>query len=154
MSGVLYPPYLCFPNPRPTQPDPNKQTKRQTLTHKVSTLNVSEGKSHYRRTQPTAAGSEEVGGPEKSLRAPPTVWRRLFHLRSTLSSPQSHLVVDHHHVMAVCAQPGVHGLADAADFVQGWGVVVRPAEVQHLGIKLADVITLLTEVEELWRKYK
>lgn len=81
-----------------------------------------------------------------------------------------------HHVVAVSTQPGVHGLADAADFVQGWSMVVRPAKVQHLGeegrlirqrlvvicrrgeegeirvylwIKLADVVSLLTEIEEL-----
>lgn len=43
-----------------------------------------------------------------------------------------HLVVNHHHVVAVGAQPRVHGLADAADLVQRGSVVVRPAEVQHL----------------------
>ena len=40
--------------------------------------------------------------------------------------------MDDHHVTAVCAQPSVHGLTDAADFVQGWCVVVRPTKVQHL----------------------
>lgn len=37
-----------------------------------------------------------------------------------------------HNVVAVRTQPGVHGLADAADFVQGWSMVIRPAKVQHL----------------------
>lgn len=46
---------------------------------------------------------------------------------------KSHLVVYDHHVVAVRTQPGVHGLADAADLVQGRSVVVRPAKVQHLG---------------------
>lgn len=79
-----------------------------------------------------------------------------------------------HHVVTVSTQPGVHGFADATDFVQSWGMVIRPAKVQnlrqkednchdsmryclrderkvkvYLWMKLADVITLLTEVEEL-----
>lgn len=54
----------------------------------------------------------------------------LFHSHKTPALP--HLVVDDHHITAVCTQPGVHGLADAADFVQGGSVVVRPAKVQHL----------------------
>lgn len=44
----------------------------------------------------------------------------------------THLVMDDHHVTVVCAQPSVHGLTDAADFVQGGSVVVGPAKVQHL----------------------
>lgn len=40
--------------------------------------------------------------------------------------------MDDHHVVGVRAQPRVHGLADAADLVQGRSVVVGPAKVQHL----------------------
>lgn len=57
--------------------------------------------------------------PRKSMRAPS-------------AASCTHLVMDDHHVTAVCAQPSVHGLTDAADFVQGRSVVVRPAKVQHL----------------------
>lgn len=40
--------------------------------------------------------------------------------------------------MAVGTQPGVHGLADAADLVEGRGVVIGPAKVQHLGAEGAS----------------
>ena len=49
-----------------------------------------------------------------------------------------YLVVYDHHVVAVCAKPGVHGLADAADLVQCWGVVVRPAKVQDLDERIRE----------------
>ena len=34
--------------------------------------------------------------------------------------------------MGVCIEPGVHGLADTADLLQGRGVQVRPAKFQDL----------------------
>lgn len=34
--------------------------------------------------------------------------------------------------MGVCVEPSVHGLADTADLLQGWGVEVRPAKFQYL----------------------
>lgn len=65
------------------------------------------------------------GVPKKSMRAPSAVSCH------TLVSC-THLVMDDDHITAVCAQPSVHGFTDAADFVQGRSVVVRPAKVQHL----------------------
>lgn len=55
----------------------------------------------------------------------------------------------HHHIVTVCAQPGVHGLTDTANLIQGRSVVVWPAKVQHLWVELVDVIPFLAEVEEL-----
>lgn len=60
--------------------------------------------------------------------------------------------MQHHNIVAVGIQPSVHGLADAADFVQGRGVVVRPAKVKHLwahGAKQSDG----TEVRQRQRLY-
>lgn len=54
----------------------------------------------------------------------------------------SYLVVNDHHIVAFCTQPGVHGLADAAYFVQGRSVVIGPAKVQHLGEKGGVTFTL------------
>lgn len=65
------------------------------------------------------------GVPRKSIRAPSAVYCH------TLVS-HTHLVMDDHHVTVVCAQPSVHGLTDAADFVKGGSVVVGPAKVQDL----------------------
>lgn len=52
--------------------------------------------------------------------------------------------------MAFRTQPGVHGLADAADFVEGRSVVIGPAKVQDLGEQGAVTLTLRRrgEVEE------
>lgn len=84
------------------------------------------GETSLQKHKKTAAASGELG----VLRTESTLYC-LFHSHKSLIS-ESHLVVDDHHVVAVRTQPGVHGLADAADFVQGWSVVVRPAKVQHL----------------------
>lgn len=58
--------------------------------------------------------------------------RALEHPLLSIVTLVMHLVMDDHHVTVVCAQPSVHGLTDAADFVQGGSVVVGPAKVQHL----------------------
>lgn len=78
-------------------------------------------------------------------------------LRETRRKQALYLVVQHHYVMAVGVQPSVHGLADAADFVQGRGMVVRPAKVKHLwthGGKQSDGTGVrerdTTETESLW----
>lgn len=88
MSGVPHLPNLCFPNPRPAQPNPNKHTERHTLTHKLSTLNVSVSLRGNVTTQRTAAASGS-GGPEKSLRAPSTVCTYLFSSHSSILSSLS-----------------------------------------------------------------
>lgn len=47
-------------------------------------------------------------------------------------SSSSYLVVQHHHVARVSAQPRVDGLAHAADLVQRRSVMVGPAKLHHL----------------------
>lgn len=44
--------------------------------------------------------------------------------------------------MALRTQPGVHGLADAADFVEGRSVMIGPAKVQDLGEQGAVTVAL------------
>lgn len=44
----------------------------------------------------------------------------------------AHLVVQHHHVVRCCAEPRVHGFANAADLLERRGVHVRPSKIQHL----------------------
>lgn len=135
MSGMPHLPNLCFPNPRPAQSNPNKHAKRHTLTHKHSTLSVSVSFGEDVITDTKAENScslQGSGGPEKGLRAPSTVRRQFVPFSQHPLIFQSHLVVYDHHVVTVRTQPGVHGLADAADFIQGWSMVVRPAKVQHL----------------------
>ena len=43
-----------------------------------------------------------------------------------------YLIEQDHHVAEVSMEPGVHGLAHAADLVQRRGMLIRPAEVQDL----------------------
>lgn len=43
-----------------------------------------------------------------------------------------YLIVQDHHIVTVCIHPRVHSFADAADLIQGWSVMVRPAKIQHL----------------------
>lgn len=52
----------------------------------------------------------------------------------TVTRPEAHsdLVVQNDDIVRVCAEPTIHGLADTADLLQGWGVEVRPAEFQYL----------------------
>lgn len=118
-------PNLCFANPRPARPNPNKHTQRNSLTR--STLNVSQRQNviahkHRNQLQPQRKLNRRGGGVRRRAWEHP--------LLSAVSEP--HLVVDDHHVVGVRAQPRVHGLADAADLVQGRSVVVGPAKVQHL----------------------
>ena len=75
--ACLPPPNLCFANLRPARPNPNKHT--HTETHSLHPECFTEAERHRSQTQKPAAASEEVeeeGGPEKSLRAPSTVYRR------------------------------------------------------------------------------
>lgn len=117
-------PNLCFANPRPARPNPNKHTQRKT--HSLHPECFTEAERHRSQTQKAAAASEEAEEEGGGVRR--RAWEHP--LLSAVSEP--HLVVDDHHVVGVRAQPRVHGLADAADLVQGRSVVVGPAKVQHL----------------------
>lgn len=52
--------------------------------------------------------------------------------KPSLFYTSSNLVVQHHHVARVSAQPRVDGLAHAANLVQSRCVMVRPAKLHHL----------------------
>lgn len=123
MTGMPYSLNLCFPNhhPAPTS------TQRDALSVSVS-LRWNIIRSTHAQT---AAASEVSRGREKSLRAPSTACSHWLFLQHLIVF-HSYLIVYNHNIVAVRTQPRVHGLTDAADFVQGWSVVVGPAKVQNL----------------------
>lgn len=53
-------------------------------------------------------------------------------VRAHVDSSCSDLVVEDDDIAGVCIEPGVHGLTDTADLLQGWCVQVRPAKFQDL----------------------
>lgn len=40
--------------------------------------------------------------------------------------------MDHHHVLRVIVQPGLHSLADGAQFIQKWSMEIRPPHIHKL----------------------
>lgn len=170
-------PNLCFANPRPARPNPNKHTQRNSLTR--STLNVSQRQNviahkHRNQLQPQRKLKRTGGGgPEKSLRAPSTVCC----LRASpccgwpprCGSPRSATCPWPCRCCRSCPGPERGGRASQSPTPEGPeeavgqdnGRTIRERRGEerlswrvYLRVKLADVIALLTEVEELKKKKK
>lgn len=170
-------PNLCFANPRPARPNPNKHTQRKT--HSLHPECFTEAEHHRSQTQKPAAASEEAeedgggGGPEKSLRAPSTVCC----LRASpccgwpprCGSPRSATCPWPCRCCRSCPGPERGGRASQSPTPEGPeeavgqdnGRTIRERRGEersswrvYLRVKLADVIALLTEVEELKKKKK
>lgn len=91
MSTVSNPTNLCFPRFHLAEPNPNKHRDSLCLTHTHTQAlhpecqRCAPGRTSLQTlTHKTAAASQGGGGPEKSLRAPSTVWTPL---RSTSTGP-------------------------------------------------------------------
>lgn len=56
----------------------------------------------------------------------------IFNSKACRCGFRTNLAVEDHYVAGVRGQPGLHGLTDSTDPVQGWGVKIRPAIVLHL----------------------